>query len=211
MEEVTLLVPALLFPEGSAAVVNTFLTGRPSFAMLPSSKWRERGREGERERVCVLKCWYCDGILDKLASVQSAEHHEAVHPRCFAQVQLWFQFVLRLWCSHPVKWKWHGKDEKRWDGVGRREREKEMDSEERKKEGVYPTDLLGSADQQIILPYKWFQQKVKNGQTVWCLHSLRNDLVRNFGPARPHPWFRQERPRQKQTYLLGLWMAFETT
>ena len=51
LEEVTLLVPALLFPEGSAAVVNTFLTGRPSFAMLPSSKWRERGREGERECV----------------------------------------------------------------------------------------------------------------------------------------------------------------
>ena len=49
-----LLVPALLFPEGSAAAVNTFLTGWPSVARLPSSFLflRERGgREGERENV----------------------------------------------------------------------------------------------------------------------------------------------------------------
>ena len=77
------------------------------------------------------------------------------------------------------------KDEMEWGG----ERERKRWILKKKKEG--------SADQQIILPYKWFQQKVKNGQTV------RNDLVRNFGPARPYPWFRQERPkkwpRQKQS------------
>lgn len=44
-----------------------------------------------------------DSILNEFASVQSAEHHEAIHPRRFAKIQLGGLVVLRLWFTHPCQ------------------------------------------------------------------------------------------------------------